>query len=295
MSVLATDLSPRYLVAKHVPDIRRFEPRNIGVILWTPDGFSARFLGEDTRGHFDGRKRPSFVRDSQMYGEWIRFWRYYVSHPSELSAYTGNQVDPGNPSIVEVLKEAAQPSFPLVEGGRLLDAVSFEQRPAVLKQIYQLVVDETELVDEKITIEQAVQAARNEYQLERSPHWRDDYELKLSSAKAPIIFDHAFIGKKVERLWQRWPVMPNRKLMEQVACSVAFKFEQASKLKITKSNLGALVAFSKSEEKRWKKLEELVGGYAPIYNLNSRQDRKSAFGSLPRLDHLEGTEIGSLA
>ena len=34
----------QYLLAKYIPDMHRFEPRNIGVIVWSPDGIEARFL-----------------------------------------------------------------------------------------------------------------------------------------------------------------------------------------------------------------------------------------------------------
>ena len=37
-------VSTRFLVAKYIPDMRRPEPRQIGVIVWTHGKLSARFL-----------------------------------------------------------------------------------------------------------------------------------------------------------------------------------------------------------------------------------------------------------
>lgn len=53
--------TPRYLIAKYIPDLRRMEPRNIGVIVWSPQGVAARFAAEkaDTDGDVDGRSLPS--------------------------------------------------------------------------------------------------------------------------------------------------------------------------------------------------------------------------------------------
>ena len=38
--------TPRYLLAKYIPDPLRMEPRNIGVVLWAEGNVAARFVGE---------------------------------------------------------------------------------------------------------------------------------------------------------------------------------------------------------------------------------------------------------
>ena len=35
-------IASRYFIAKHVPDLMRYEPCNVGVILWTPCGAMSR-------------------------------------------------------------------------------------------------------------------------------------------------------------------------------------------------------------------------------------------------------------
>lgn len=54
--------SNRYFVAKYIPDLLRNEPRNFGVILWTPDGVAARFLAEERErpGEIDGRRASAY-------------------------------------------------------------------------------------------------------------------------------------------------------------------------------------------------------------------------------------------
>jgi hypothetical protein len=37
----------KYFLAKYIPDMHRFEPRNIGVVIWSPSGIEARFLAEN--------------------------------------------------------------------------------------------------------------------------------------------------------------------------------------------------------------------------------------------------------
>ena len=55
--------TPRYLIAKYIPDLQRVEPQNIGVIVWAPGVAAARFAAEkaDRPGEVDGRSIPSFV------------------------------------------------------------------------------------------------------------------------------------------------------------------------------------------------------------------------------------------
>ena len=36
--------TPKYLIAKYIPDLNRMEPRNIGIVVWSPEGIEARFL-----------------------------------------------------------------------------------------------------------------------------------------------------------------------------------------------------------------------------------------------------------
>jgi hypothetical protein len=38
--------TPRYLIANYIPDLRRMEPRNIGVVLWALGAVVREPLGE---------------------------------------------------------------------------------------------------------------------------------------------------------------------------------------------------------------------------------------------------------
>lgn len=80
---------PRFLIAKYIPDVFRNEPRNIGVVLWTPDGVVARFLGEkpDAPGEVDDAGIPEFVNSKHAYKQWVRYWR------RELAGATAESTD----------------------------------------------------------------------------------------------------------------------------------------------------------------------------------------------------------
>jgi len=74
----------KYLLAKYIPDLHRFEPRNIGVIVWSPLGIEARFLAEypNRPGEVDGRSIPGFVTSASAYKQWVRYWRDAISGTS---------------------------------------------------------------------------------------------------------------------------------------------------------------------------------------------------------------------
>lgn len=66
----------RILVAKHVADYRRNEPRNVGLLVMGEYGHAARFVAETAPGEVNGQRLPRWVTSgSDIYREWVRFWR----------------------------------------------------------------------------------------------------------------------------------------------------------------------------------------------------------------------------
>jgi hypothetical protein len=67
-------MSARYWIAKYVEDPLRNEPRNVGVIVSTPEGVAARFAGENEEGAIDRRKLQGF-KYADIYIQWLDYWR----------------------------------------------------------------------------------------------------------------------------------------------------------------------------------------------------------------------------
>src|ERR1700722_16693761 len=112
-----TDL-PRYLIAKHVADFQRMEPRNIGVIVWTPHCVEGRFLAERSGapGDIDARSIPPFVASASAYKQWVAFWRSQLTDKPTASGKPLQQ-------WVENLKQTSHGSFWLADGGVILSSV----------------------------------------------------------------------------------------------------------------------------------------------------------------------------
>jgi hypothetical protein len=73
---LRTDMTARWLVAKYIPDLRRREPMNVGVILVMPDGSAhGRFRAMRDDGGLDGRS-ARWARSTDNYRAHVDYWRY---------------------------------------------------------------------------------------------------------------------------------------------------------------------------------------------------------------------------
>lgn len=90
-------MSVRWLVAKYVQDLRRDEPRNVGLILQAGNEVHARFRGEGEGGRVDDRTLRSLSLGSlDNYKAWIEHWRSELEHLHDepgLSALVANHPD----------------------------------------------------------------------------------------------------------------------------------------------------------------------------------------------------------
>lgn len=83
-----------WLIARYIPDLRRREPRNIGVVLRMGDLLLSRFLGEVGRGEVDGRRIHGFVNSVDNYKAWVSYWQGAVGEGgNDLLALTRRQGD----------------------------------------------------------------------------------------------------------------------------------------------------------------------------------------------------------
>jgi hypothetical protein len=144
-------MNAKWLIAKYVPDLRRREPRNVGVILFTDHGAIHRFHGEILTGA-DGRKtRTKKIRSVDNYEAWMAYWKRSASKgdPRELLS----PADPQKNYFVEFGGER-------LLGNKDLDPDAF------LDYLYRELVEE-KTSEEKTSEETAAKAATPERIFER--------------------------------------------------------------------------------------------------------------------------------
>ena len=94
-------MSARYWIAKHIPNVFRNEPRNIGIIVESNGRLFSQFKGEKEDGTLDGRQLREFA-SADAYRQWIEFWRSEIAEGS-----------------VEYITSYKSPNFILEGGGEL--------------------------------------------------------------------------------------------------------------------------------------------------------------------------------
>jgi hypothetical protein len=106
-------------------DLRRREPRNLGVLLKTPEGWLTRFLGEGDDGEISGRKLRHVHVSTEAYKTWVDYFRRKAAADDWAS--------------VEQMQEQRTGNYTALLGGYLLD-----ERPPwepVLDRLYHEVVE----------------------------------------------------------------------------------------------------------------------------------------------------------
>jgi hypothetical protein len=96
-------MNTRWFVAKYIPDLRRGEPVNVGVILTTPTETLYRFLGVTDRG-VDGRRIPKDVKSHDNFRAWVAYWTELAGYPDRI--------------VAEAARRSAGANYILQEGGR---------------------------------------------------------------------------------------------------------------------------------------------------------------------------------
>jgi hypothetical protein len=136
-------MSTRFLVAKYIPDVRRMEPRNIGIIAWNAGHTAARFLGED-----DGPPRYLGVKDRGNYGKWLSAWRSQLAKPF-LETGCNETIAKADVKFLDALCEWSQGNYVLVNGGELMERVSPDELNGVVGYLFSELVSHEEPVEVK--------------------------------------------------------------------------------------------------------------------------------------------------
>ncbi len=205
---------PRYLLAKYVPDLRRFEPHNIGVIVWSPDALEARFIGEkaDAPGVVDGRRAPSFIRDLDAYRGWIQYWREEMKR-SFIKTRDGNTVAKTDAAYLQTLAGTGAGKFLLAEAGFLLDEPDSDGVLRLTDYLFGLLVDKqedtvTEDDAKDVGLDGLCEQLFEQSDLANDPHLIKNYATNCTVGSLTERFEFSFAYKNgsLKRIFQKVPL-----------------------------------------------------------------------------------------
>lgn len=280
---------PRYLIAKYIPDLRRVEPRNIGVVLWSPHGIAARFLAEKPGqpGHVDGRSIPSFVTSTSAYKQWVEFWRTELDK-TEIESVTNPEHRAGRDSetFLEVLAESSKGNFVLAQGGFLLDAVEDSEEAA--DYLFSLLI-ETGSQDEPRdpNLDELCDQLIEQTHLGQDPNFHSSFPVTCTrgeDVEETYEFSHAYRNGAIKRLFQRVPLSRRKANQRKNVHDAAWMFEGVTRSRIvTKNNAVSLVYIPtdlESDTARWLKV---LGTVSRVVNVGDEAVAKREFEELPAL------------
>jgi hypothetical protein len=175
-----TSSTARFLIARHIPDLFRREPNNIGVIVEKDGDRAAVFVAEQRPGEFDGRKLRRFQHAS-VYTQWVEYWRSAIADGQGL-----DQLIQSNGS-----------HYQLLDGGSVSDTGS-DSADNIASYLYSLLISDGGFAEATSTSDAAAAArARQSFTQELE----SEFVARRVLATEEMILDYV-----------RYPVRPNVQL-----------------------------------------------------------------------------------
>lgn len=281
----------KYLLAKYIADLHRFEPRNVGVIVWSPGGVEARFLAEfpGRPGEVDGRSIPGFVTSPSAYKQWVRYWRDAVSGPSFKPLSGGEVLSVSSPAFLEALQQTGRGNFVLVDAGVVLDAVSEEELPTLADQLFAQLVEagtpeEPRDPDLDLVCDELLERTR----LNTHKNFYTNYPVRcqVNNVEEEYVFSHAFANGTLQKLYQRLAIPKGKARLRKNVHDAAWSFEQVFKQRIVEPQNAGVLVYVTPEQAAQSDIDKslkLLGSLTRVINLRDAQVGQQEFEPLAKL------------
>jgi hypothetical protein len=165
-----------WYVAKFIPDLRRNEPINVGVLLVTPTGRRSRFRGQRADGTIDGH-RARFAGSVENWRRWVGYWNWRLHEGEDPAA---------------MIDERPHSNFIIAHGGRQI-AGEPPDPDKMIDELYETLVSDSHS-DEQVLLSgfaQEVDDLVQRSRLESDPAFRRGYEVTLRE-RGPYTFPFAW-------------------------------------------------------------------------------------------------------
>jgi hypothetical protein len=261
----------QWFVVKHVPDLVRREPRNIGVILFVGDARLSRFLGEQPDGDIDGRTVPQFG-NHLVYKAWVKQWRMLRDQGADaLSQQVEIGRTPGG-------------SFYIEDGGEQL--VGSDDRPEdeILDDLYATLVrpdTEPAVADDVRTLTSKVIRRLG---LSRKVQERVRLSVTVGGAPDDLWFDYRYDNGR-PHLMQRVGLATSDKSTWDRLHLIETNFERLGQSKAFPDY--SAITFIKQHDADPRLVEAAFGRLAGMTEIVDVSDQDAAAGKLGSLLHLD--------
>jgi hypothetical protein len=270
--------SPRYLVAKHISDLQRMEPRNIGVIVWTPKAAAGRFLAErpGAPGDVDGRSIPPFVVSGGAYKQWVAFWRDELAAKPTVSGKALNKWE-------ENLKRSSRGGFWLADGGVILGDADAQDVLDLADDLFVRLVEPTAAEDSRdLILDQVVDDIIRKLRLTRDECFHSRFQ--VSCPVAPNVsenfeFSHAYKNGSLKRLYQRVPLSVKKTPFRRTVHDSAWMFEKVVQQRIVAREQAIALVYATDEQKKDPAVSWSFGVLSSVARLANLADPDEALAA----------------
>jgi len=281
----------KYLLAKYIPDLHRFEPRNIVVIVWSPLGIEARFLAEypSRPGEVDGRSIPGFVTSASAYKQWVRYWRDAISGTSIRPLGGGDVVSSSSPGFIEALQQTARGNFVVVDAGSVLDDISEEELPTVADQLFaQLIEVNTAEEPRDIGFDELCDSLMVRAQLKHHRNFHDRYPVRCTvrGVDEAFLFSHAIANGTLERAYQRFPIPKRKTQLQKNRDATAWMLESLLNTNVITADKTVLLVDATPEQISQTEVDKsirLLGTMSRVVNIHNEAEALAEFGDAAQL------------
>ncbi len=288
----------RYILAKHVPDVFRKEPKNIGVIVWSESGVASQFWGVDSHGVVDGRLIPPFVNSASAYEQWIGFWMKELSGQKAEFIGSGKFASVTSPEFINALQSGNSDNFFLQESGVVLEDVENSKLPEVANELFQSLVTSQE-IDEpdtsalvKTECEKIVRSTRlsNNRHFEKGKTVYPTTRVGNIEKILKLDFSYTYGNGSVKWLGQQVALKRYPSQLAKEVQSVCYKFEHVIDNFISRENAATFIYPMDDQiaDSNVKDAISLLSAYSKVIDLHDITSAKTEFervAAIPLPDH----------
>lgn len=243
----------KYILAKYIPHMQRFEPRNIGVVVWSAKGVAARFIGErpERLGEVDGRSVPAFVTSPSAYKQWVQYWREMLRYETFTAPESGKLVALSSPEFMQAVLETGRGNFVLAEPGEIWNVEEGEDVSVLADRLFADLVEST--VQEEVndpSLDTLVNEALQRHGIIQHQNYRRDYPVRcrVHGVDEEYIFSDALANGSPIKLYQRMQLPKYKAPLRKTVHDVAWSFDHVIEEGIIQQEATAVLVSASEED-----------------------------------------------
>jgi hypothetical protein len=261
-----------WLVAKYMPDVRRREPDNVGVILFLDGRAYHRFRGQRSDGTIDGR-RIKWAGSVANFNAWVSYWNHVAASSSVEAA------------VETLTKQRGDENYLVEFGGERLLGSGTTDPDDLLDELYGVLVEE-ETERGSLSVVKLAESLLSRLDISErvSRAVRLDVPVDDGAIRDAILFDYRFDNGKANLIQRVSLTVPDERSWDVVhATAWSFRAGKDAQLEVPKEKQFIALVKPREQDAQLNAQMALLARHAEVVSL---ADESSASSHLAQLLHL---------